>query len=374
MSKYAMSINIPMMRSCRPPVRWLSGTCALLMLFGLGVARAQTNDDAAAVNSPPEQRGAALGLFSEDPAWSYVDMIDEMREAGVSHVAVVVPYYMKNIRAVEIYAHPRHSMPMSTVERTIADIRDRGMEVFLFPILRMEDDGFRGALKPANLDTFFKSYTDFILMWARLAEKLDIPLMSVGSELSTMEVHADRWRALIAQVRQVYRGKLTYSTNWDHYFNVTFFDALDYAGLTGYFELQDKQGDISQRPEVAELVHSWRQVYVRLMRWQHRVQKPLLFTEVGYLSQEGAAARPWEEGAQRPIDLELQRRLYEAFARVWDGEPRLVGNYFWNWFGWGGADSNEYTPRNKPAAREVQRWYGTAGSPAPHSAPAAPTP
>ena len=48
---------------------------------------------------------------------------------------------------------------------------------------------------------------------------------------------------------------------------------------------------------------------------------------------------------------------YEAFRRVWNGERRLAGVYFWNWFGWGGPTSKEYTPRNKPAEREVAKWY-----------------
>jgi hypothetical protein len=337
----------------------------VLLALGMIVAFStllHASDTAVVLKQPPLQRGAALGLFSENPDWSYVDMIDEMKAAGVSHVAIVVPYYMKTNRAVEIYQHPRHSMPMHTVERTIADIRARGMDIFLFPILRMEDNGWRGALDPVDVDLFYRNYTAHIIMWAKLAEKLAIPIMSIGSELSSMDVHTDRWRALIAQVRKVYRGKLTYSANWDHYFNVNFFDALDYAGVTGYFELQDKNADVTVRPSTEELVHSWREVYVKLMRWQHRVKKPIIFTETGYLSQQGAAARPWDEGAQRPIDLELQRRLYASFARVWDGEPRLAGNYFWNWFGWGGHDSNEYTPRNKPAAREVMRWYGAAGA------------
>ena len=114
---------------------------------------------------------------------------------------------------------------------------------------------------------------------------------------------------------------------------------------------------LEEDPPVDRLVHSWREYHRRLMRWQHRIGKPILITEVGYLSQRGAAARPWNEGADEALDLDLQRRCYEAFRRVWDGEERLAGAYFWNWFGWGGPTSKEYTPRAKPAAREVAAWY-----------------
>lgn len=310
---------------------------------------------------PPAQRGVALGLYSEDPNWSYADMLDEMRAAGTSHVAIVVPWYMKTKRDVEIHAHPRFTVPMRTVRRTIADARARGMEIFLFPILRLEDTSggaWRGVLAPRDLDAFFASYTEYILRFATLAEELGVPLLAVGSELSSLEAEEARWRKVIAAVRAVYRGRLVYSANWDHYESVPFLDALDFAGVTGYFELARPGED----PSVEDLVHAWRDVYFRLMRWQSRVGRPLVLTEVGYLSQKDTAAWPWKEGADEALDLEIQRRCYEAFFRVWNGEPRLAGSYLWNWFGWGGPTSKEYTPRGKPAAAEVARWYGGASS------------
>jgi hypothetical protein len=313
-----------------------------------------------APTAPPPQRGIALGLYSEDPEWSYGFFFDEIKTTGASHVAIVVPWYMKDSRSSTIFEHPRFTVPMSTVERAIADARERGLEVFLFPILRVEDQsdgGWRGSLSPRDVDAFFRNYTEYIVRFAHLAEALRVPLMSVGSELSTMDLHEQRWRRIIAAVRQVYRGELTYSANWDHYREVRFWDVLDHAGVTGYFELADKHETPPDDPDLAQLIEAWREHYMRLMRWQHRTGKPLILTEVGYLSQRGAAARPWNEGASEPIDLDLQRRCYEAFRKIWDDEPRLSGAYFWNWFGWGGPASSEYTPRGKPAAQEIAAWY-----------------
>ena len=354
-----MSTSTPTTRSCR---RAAVAAAVLSSLALCAPASAQTTAH------PPAQRGVALGLYSEDPNWSYVDMLDEMVAVGTTHVAIVVPYYMKDYRSHEIYKHPRFSAPMSTIERTVGDARARGLEVFLFPILRLEDESngnWRGNLQPDDVDAFYASYETYIVSFAELAERLHIKLLSVGSELATMDVDAARWRKVIAAVRKVYSGALTYSANWDHYDAIGFYDALDYAGVTGYFELAEKARALEENPGVDQLVHSWREVYQRLMRWQHRVGKPILMTEVGYLSQRGAAARPWNEGADEALDLDVQRRCYEAFRRVWDDEPRLAGAYFWNWFGWGGKTSKEYTPRAKPAAKEISAWYGAAPRPAP---------
>ena len=314
---------------------------------------------------PPAQRGIALGLYSEDPSWDYGEFFDEIAATGATHVSIVAPWYVRDTRATEVFDHDRFTVPMRTVERCISDARARGLKVFLFPILRVEDKsdgGWRGVLDPADLDAFFESYREFILRFARLAAKREVPVLSVGSELASLERHERRWRRLITEIRQLYPGELTYSANWDHYEELPFWDALDYVGVTGYFELADKEKPASADPPLATLVHSWREHHRRLTRFAAGAGKPLLLTEVGYLSQRGAAARPWNEAADEPLDLEQQRRCYEAFWRVWNGEPRLAGVYFWNWFGWGGADSKEYTPRGKPAAKEVARWYGGPGA------------
>ena len=64
-----------------------------------------------------------------------------------------------------------------------------------------------------------------------------------------------------------------------------------------------------------------------------------------------------QEGASEPIDLEDQRRCYQAFAEVWTGAAALRGVYFWNYYGWGGRISRGYTPRHKPAGQEIERYF-----------------
>ena len=311
-------------------------------------------------NTPPAQKGVALGLFRQEPDWNYNDFLVEINALGASHVAVVVSNYMKTNEHNEIYDLEGYTTPMPTVEKTIRQVQKKGMKVFLFPILRVEDKsngGWRGTLAPSNVDEFFSNYTTYILRYAAVAEKLKVPLMSIGSELGTMDVHTDRWRAIIKAVRKVYHGEITYSANWDHYDKVEFFDDLDYLGVTGYFQLAERKEPFDTNPPIETLVHSWREIYFQLMRWQYKWHKPLLFTEVGYLSQKGAAAQPWAEGANEKVDLEIQRRCYEAFIRVWDNEDRVAGVYFWNWFDWEGENNREYTPREKPAADEMKKWF-----------------
>ena len=200
-----------------------------------------------------------------------------------------------------------------------------------------------------------------------------VALLSVGSELSTLDGDHAAWSSLIAVVRRAYRGPLTYSGNWDHYQDVAIYDLVDLAGVCGYFALAPplpgsaptgatlESHDAISPPGRApkELAATWRARRAELERFVARVGRPLLFTEVGYLSQRGAAAWPWAEGATEPVDLDEQKRAYDAFAAVWEDAPAalLQGVYFWNWYGWGGPRSGGYTPRGKPAAAVIEAYF-----------------
>lgn len=157
------------------------------------------------------------------------------------------------------------------------------------------------------------------------------------------------WVPVVAEVRRHFSGRLTYSGNWDHFRAVAIYDLVDEMGLCGYFPLGSGSVD--------ELARTWHDLRVELERISRKLARPLLFTEVGYLSQRGAAAWPWDEGARQPVDLDEQRRAYAAFCRTWRNADFLAGVYFWNWYGWGGGSSRGYTPRNKPATEEIRQYF-----------------
>jgi len=64
----------------------------------------------------------------------------------------------------------------------------------------------------------------------------------------------DDWRVLIADIRKLYRGKLTYAANWAKELNdVPFWAELDFIGIQAYYPLTDKAN-----PTVDELEEGWR--------------------------------------------------------------------------------------------------------------------
>jgi hypothetical protein len=301
-------------------------------------------------------RGMAFGLFSRGDSTYIRTQLDEMRGLGIDSVSLVVPKATPDIRSLT-FVDDRWATPGDEAVQTAARLaRERGMRVMLFPLVHVQelDTGeWRGTLRPEDWGRWFQAYGEFILHYARLAQAESIDVFSIGSELCSSEAREEDWRHLIARVREVYHGRVLYSANWDHYRDVGFWDALDYLGVNAYFRLSG-----APEPTVAELRAGWTGPRDALITWARREGRPLLITEVGYPSRAGAGDDPWNYTAERPADLESQRRCYRAFAEAWSGVRELKGAFFYLWWGEGGAGDRDYTPRGKPAAAELARWFG----------------
>lgn len=325
----------------------------------LGAAWAEPKPLQARSAGPPTERfvrGVALGLFSGDPGWDYGALIDEIRARGATDVLVVVNAVQSDRFSSDIEMRRGHSPSEVTLARTLRQIRDAGMRAALMPVVRLAErqpHEWRGVIAPADgLDAWFASYGRFVLPLARVAEAERVGRFVVGSELSSLEAYGPRWRTLIHDVRAVFTGTITYSANWDHANAVPFWDALDEVGLTAYFPLGSDA--LASARAVAE---AWKVPRTVVENLGTKLGKPVLVTEIGYPSRQGAATRPWDDSATAPVDLDAQRRLYRGFCDAFAETPSVSGFYVWNWFGFGGPRDGGFTPRGKPAAAELENCF-----------------
>lgn len=337
--------------------------CSLLLLTpfvyaapttGEGVPRAAPAVEASSL--PPILDGVALSLYYEGPGAElrYEAMVDRIADSGALTLSVVVQWSQPDIFSSEIAPDAKETPADADVRRVIRHARARGLSVMVFPILWVSKRAigeWRGTLAPVDEERWWESYERFVMHYAELAADEHAALFSVGSEFASLEDRSARWRALIREVRGVFPGKLIYSANWDHYAEVTFWDQLDYIGLTAYYRLTEKP-----EPSLDELVTAWSHIRNELLVWRRTVGKPMVFTELGYPSLDGAANSPWDYTAQKPFDFEEQRLAFEAFRRAWADEIHLAGVYFWN--GWGPVDGQNgwYVFWGKPAEQVIRRW------------------
>lgn len=303
-----------------------------------------------------EGRGAALSLcYDSEISATHAGLLWEIANGGADRVSLVVEWSQRDVTASSL--HRSETTPTDEVVRAaIRDAHALGLKVLLFPIVALDARAagdWRGVLRPASPPEWFASYGQYVAHYARIAAEEDAESFSVGSELGSLEHRDAEWRTLIADVREIYGGELTYSANWDHYFNTPFWDDLDVAGITAYYELADG----AERPSVEVMTERFGQFWEAVSVFSEGVGRPVMVTEAGYVSQPSAAARPWDHTSDGDVDLALQSACWEAFVRSLADVRGVRAAYVWNWFGGGGPTDNGYTVRGKPAAAAVEAWW-----------------
>jgi len=285
-------------------------------------------------------------------------LFGEMAELGANAVLISNPGYQEHAGSDTFEIDPAVTPSDEQWREIIRLAHHHGLRVILMPIVLLSHprgSEWRGVINPPNWDDWFDRYREFVLRFARIAEANRVEVMTVGSELISTEKYTDRWRNLIRDVRKVYHGKLSYSSNWDHYKVVEFWDELDLVGMTSYYKLASEPN-----PSLDALLEAWQPIKRGVLRWQQRVGKPLLFTEIGWCSQEGAASQPWNyfhKQKATPAGLEEQRNCYLAFLKTWADTPEVGGMIWWEWNDdRGGPEDYNYTPRGKPAEKVLSDW------------------
>lgn len=321
-------------------------------------------------------RGMAVQVASGyKPVETYGALLEQIAGLGANAVLLSVAGHMEHAHSQSIYIDARKVPCPDDFKSIIQRARELGLKVVLMPIVLLKNprgSEWRGVIEPPEWDDWWEQYYEFVLYFADIAREGQADALMIGSELVSTEKSTGKWTKLIEAVRpRFYGGKLGYSANWDHYRPVEFWDQLDFIGMTSYFTLADKKD-----PAIDDIAAKWEPIRKDILAWQRQTGKPILLTEVGWCSQEGAAMAPWnyyQNQKATPEGLEEQRRLYEAFLKVWSNTPELLGVIWWEWSASeGGPNDFGYTPRNKPAEQVLRRWFAAGRAPvttAPAGAP-----
>ena len=205
---------------------------------------------------------------------------------------------------------------------------------------------------------FFHYYFDWISHYAMLSEMYGIPLLCLGNELEAATVgHEKQWVNLITKIRKLYDGKITYGANWNYEFKeIKFWNYLDYMGISEYYPLSSENN-----PTDSELLTGAESVMKKINEIRIKYNKPVIFTEVGFRSTQMPWKTALENQSSDKVNLESQKRCYNALFKASFGKTWLAGMYWWKWpsyLSYGGSAENKmFVPNNKPAESVVKKWY-----------------
>ncbi len=300
----------------------------------------------------------AVGMQIQRTDWieRYKQSMDEIAALGADTVKIVVDARQEDGASNKIYVDLRMTPTSDQLGELFRHADSLRLKVIFMPIVLIDDpkgNEWRGTIQPQSWEKWFDSYRDMLRHFLWVADSNGVDVFVIGSELLSSERQADEWAETIALVRQDFGGLITYSSNWDHYENIPFWDQLDLIGMNSYWTL-GPDGDAS----VETIAGNWRDIQADLRPFVESKGKPLIFLEVGWCSLDNAAKEPWDYTKQVPVNLELQKRLWQGFWQTWYGVDWLGGMSVWEWPpGDGGPDDRGYTPENKPAEDVIREWF-----------------
>ncbi|WP_299312545.1 glycoside hydrolase [uncultured Aquimarina sp.] len=303
---------------------------------------------------------------------SFVASPKEINETNIDPVvrvnanwAAVMPFgFVKNLKEPSVIFNTERQWwgeKADGAKRTIELLNRKGIKVMLKPQIWVWRGEFTGNISmdsEEDWNTFEKSYEDFIMLYAKLAQEMEVPILCIGTELHTfVQKRSEYWDQLIQNIRSVYKGKLTYAENWDQFAKAPFWDQLDYIGVDAYFPVSN-----SKTPTVDEMKKSWQNHKNKVVALQGTVGKPVLFTEYGYRSVHYTGKEPWDSNRTNGnVNLEAQSNALSALHEEFWNEPWFAGGFLWKWYHnhdeVGGEDNNRFTIQNKPAEKLIQSLY-----------------
>ncbi len=204
----------------------------------------------------------------------------------------------------------------------IREAKSLGLKVCLKPMINVADGTWRAFIDFLDPDVpgeptwgeWFAAYREYMEHFAAVAEAEGVDLLCIGCEQVRSDHRADDWRALIATLREVFTGPITYNCDKYQEDRVTWWDAVDVISSSGYYP----QG-------------GWEPQLDRIGAVVSRLGKPFLFMEGGCPSRLGAAANPnnWKLEA-RPSEEAQDGWYRDAFAAA-SSRPWVRGFMFWDW-------------------------------------------
>ena len=318
------------------------------------------------LSSEPEPHRPKRGMTVSCPTWgpiwgspSMAKTLAELKTLGVDWVSIHPYAGVRRDGTVRV----RPAAQLDFLAKAVELAEQADIELFWKPHLAYWGSfEWRGSIAfgddRAAWRRFFDGYREFIVDQATFAQAHDIPLFAVGLEYENTTHHEAEWRRIIAAVRQVYKGRLTYSANWDRLHDVPFWDALDVISVQGYFPLAQAP---DTHPDAEAIEKRWDGPIRELRALHERFSKPVLFAEIGYDLSPKAATEPWLNASRdNEANRSLRRRLMDVAVQRLEQEPFIEGMFWWKWIP-DASPSRDFAMQHPDAKDALRRAWASSG-------------
>lgn len=294
---------------------------------------------------------ARKGSFLEEETYESLRVMVENTHANT---VILVPNGLQDTaHTEEIVFDNEANVSDDELKKLIVYAQSLGLRVFLKPTANCKNGTWRAFIRFFDEDVpcepkwsnWFASYTRFQLHYAKIAEEMGCEMFIAGCEMVMTEHREAEWRKLIADIKEVYHGLVSYNTDKYQEHNVKWWDCVDVISSSGYYP-----------------IHDWENQLDRIEKVVKKFDKPFFFAESGCMSTKGSNLVPNDWTVKGEVDLQGQADWYQAMFDAIAKRDWVNGLALWSWDGhlYKDAAAKEhlyYEIYKKPAEGVVDVFY-----------------
>lgn len=294
---------------------------------------------------------AHKGTFETKEAYQSLDnLIDR---TGADFIILVPNGLQETPQSEEVCYTSNATMSDEELIKMIQYAHKKGIRTALKPTANCKNGTWRAHINFFDVDvhcepkwsSWFASYTKFQLHYAKIAQENNCAMFIAGCEMVMSERREAEWRKLIADIKKVYQGPVTYNTDKYQEDHVAWWDCVDVISSSGYYPIGDWEKELNRIEAVVK-----------------KFNKPFFFAEAGCMSTTGSSAVPNNWELTGDINTQEQADWYAAMFKACDKRDWVSGFCMWDWawkqYPLSKAEANSgYDLYGKPAETVVKNFY-----------------
>ncbi|MGW7540774.1 glycoside hydrolase family 113 [Streptomyces sp. NPDC054770] len=270
-------------------------------------------------------------LYWEDNPRHSLDYIEKQARLHANYlvglhansVSISFPFFTGKLASTTVRRGDKTPAP-DRLARVLEIFHEAGLRTTIRPLMDehslKSENGWRGAIKPADRGAWFTSYEKLVTPYLKAAESEKAATFVIGTELNSLEGDP-HWETVVDGAEKVFSGEVTYDANWDNYVEGPITMPVTHLGIDAYFPVK-----VDDDASVQDLVDGWD---TWLDKKATGSLPKITVAEAGIGAMNGAYHAPGDFYTKRAVNPEVQANWYTAVCKVVQ-EREMSGVYWWS--------------------------------------------
>ena len=286
---------------------------------------------------------------------------DIRTQTSACWIEMPVLFFQPSLTSTTVTTTQQSTPTLASFSYGVHAARALGYHVFVTPLLTVGGpQPWSGAISFTTFQQehqWFEDYWQALKPYAVASAQAGVEQLALGTEYEWLQKFAPDalWNELIAHLRSVFPGALTYDMNWTTLQSpprAWMRNAdLKMIGISAYLPIINTP----ERIDPKQIPVLWKNtVKLALDTFATKLGKPIFISEIGYRNSADALYHSWESTSTAPPDPQEQAAACDAALANVIPDSRIAGIFFWGW-----DDVGAFRLSGQPAVAALDRWYSS---------------